>query len=82
MKKGKQELYLQNDQEMADYLIRKAAEERTVRGPAAGSGRARPWSTCLATSLNSGATAKPSNLRGLAGDRGRIVARPGFPLPG
>ncbi|MBP7148068.1 MAG: DNA topoisomerase (ATP-hydrolyzing) subunit B [Acidobacteria bacterium] len=31
VRKGKQELYLQNDQEMAALLVRKAAEERVVR---------------------------------------------------
>ncbi|MDQ7006697.1 MAG: DNA topoisomerase (ATP-hydrolyzing) subunit B [Acidobacteriota bacterium] len=37
IKKGKEELYLQNEVELDAYLIRKAAEERTVRST--GSGR-------------------------------------------
>ncbi len=34
--KGKESLYLANDQELSDYVIRKATEERAVRAPAAG----------------------------------------------
>jgi DNA gyrase subunit B len=40
VKKGKQELYLQNDKELAAFLVRKAAEERSVRTPETG----REWS--------------------------------------
>ncbi len=39
VKKGKQEMYLQNDMEMNAYLVRKAAEERTVRAKVSG----REW---------------------------------------
>jgi DNA gyrase subunit B len=39
VKKGKHELYLRNDQELNDYLVRKAAEERKVRATATG----REW---------------------------------------
>jgi DNA gyrase subunit B len=34
VKKGKEELYLANDQELSAYLIRKATEERSVKVPA------------------------------------------------
>ena len=40
VKKGKQELYLQTDQDLNDFLVRKAAEERTVRSLTSG----REWS--------------------------------------
>ncbi|UCF69042.1 MAG: DNA gyrase subunit B, partial [Acidobacteriota bacterium] len=39
VKKGKTEIYLQNDQELSDFLIRKASEERVVRSPSSG----REW---------------------------------------
>ncbi len=34
--KGKEALYLANDKQLAEYVIRKATEEKTVRAPAAG----------------------------------------------
>ncbi len=39
IKKGREEKYLQSDQELAAFLVRKAAEERTVRSTASG----REW---------------------------------------
>jgi len=36
VKRGKEELYLGNDKEMAAFVIRKATEEKTVRVPATG----------------------------------------------
>ncbi len=40
VRKGRQELYLQTDKDLDEYLVRKAAEERTVRAPGSG----REWS--------------------------------------
>ncbi len=39
VKRAREEMYLQNDQELAAYLVRKAAEERTVRSSESG----REW---------------------------------------
>jgi DNA gyrase subunit B len=36
VKKGKEELYLANDQALSEYVIRKATEERTLKVPALG----------------------------------------------